>query len=461
MKPAARHTRRHGSITILTMIFLVLFTSLALAFHASSDLSLRQARNYRYAQTAQTVAESGLAYMIAVLGVQTIPAEAAKTDLLLAVANTTSTTMDGMANLGGGQVVFDGTTVRVPAIASESGNASFRAEISEDPAGSNLWLTVTGTWMGVDRQVSMRLEPVNKISNVFDYGVASKGKITIGGHGMVMGVNDRHEADILSATYTDLEAVAITGSSRLDGDICTANPDSSVYISGSPTIAGTSNPALFGQYIHIGVGQTDFPEVSTAAYVPLATNTLVGNNFNSDVELVNVRIPAGANPRFGAGVSIRGVLYVEQPNQVEFSGHVNIQGVIATADAGDNAYDDNTIRFRGSVSSQGVETLPDNDSRFAELREMPGSMILAPGFGLDISGSFDCINGAIACDKFSMTGNAGGIIRGPIICYGDTEFELWGSAEARIDRSFYTGALPGFEQPVQLEAQGETYTENR
>ena len=457
-RPEALCAGRRGSVVMLTMIFLVLFTTLALAFTASTNLNLKQAHNYAHMQEAQMAAEGGLGYMVSLLGAQSLPAAAAEEDLLLAVANATAAAMDGSANMGGEQVSFDGATIRTPSIPCQAGQGSFRAEIVQDEGG-DLWLTITGAWQGVSRQVVIRLEPQTQSSKAFDYGIASKGKIRIGGNGTVVGVNDRHEADILSATFSDDEAVAISGSSTLDGDIATANPDSHVSFTGSPTIAGTSDSGQFDQYVHIGIGEVEFPEVDTGVFEGLAGNTLAaGADLSSDMVLENVRIPAGTNPKFTAGVTIRGVLYVEQPNEVSFAGHVNIQGVIATADAGEGAYNANSISFNGSVSSQGVETLPDQPS-FAAIRQMPGSMLLAPGFGVEFNGSFDCLNGAIACDKFTMTGNAGGVIRGPIICYGDTEFELWGSGAARIDRSVYKSVLPGFEYPVRLAARGDSYRE--
>lgn len=453
---------RRGSIMLLTLIFLTLFASLALAFFATSDLNLRQARNSTSVQSAQTAAESGLAYMIAILGEQSIPVSDANTDLLLAASNAASAAMDGMANLGGGYVTFDGTVIRVPMITSSNGS-QFRAEIREDASNPLLLkLAVTAMWQGTTRRVNMDLEKVPGSTGVFNYGVASRGKIVIGGNGKILGVNNPSEADIMSATYSTSEAVSITGSSMLDGDIATANPDSYVTFKGSPTIAGSSNPATFADHVRIGDGTTDFPEVNTTIYEPFIQQTLAASaDLNNNIVLNNARIPAGMNPKFNANVTIRGVLYIEKPNQVSFAGGVNIQGVIVTRDAGDNMYKTDTISFNGNVSSQGVETLPDSDGawNFTGLKALPGSMLLAPGFGVSFSGSFDALNGAIACDKFTMTGNAGGVIRGPIICYGDTEFTLWGSAQAKIDRSYYPQIPPGFDLPVRLAPKGNSYTE--
>jgi len=281
----------------------------------------------------------------------------------------------------------------------------------------------------------------------------------VGGDGTVLGVNDPSEADVFSATYNDPEAVCVTGSSTLAGDIFTANPDSYVTVKASATVAGTQDPIELAEHIHIGVGDPDFPEVDTTVFEPFATNVLdSGADTSADIVLENIRIPAGTNPNFTGNVIIRGVVYIEQPNDVRFAGNADITGVIVTADAGDNAYEANTITFSGSVTSKQLNVLPDLP-QFSELRQMPGSMLLAPGFGVAFTGDFDVLNGAIAADKITFTGNAGGIVRGPIICYGDTEFELWGNSEVSIDRSTYGTTPPGFKMPIKFVPVADSYTE--
>ena len=331
-------------------------------------------------------------------------------------------------------------------------------QITDGDAGRVL-VTVSGTWKGAVRRASMQLRPVTTVSPVFDYGIASKGKIVVGGTGTVLGVNDPSEADMFSATYGDPEAILIKGNCTLDGDISSANPDSFFTITGSPSIGGTTDPEEIMDHIHVGVGDPVFPEIDTSVFEPFATNVLdAGADTSGDTVLTNIRIPAGMNPTFSANVTINGVLFVEQPNDVQFTGNVSITGVIVTEDPGDGPSSDSQLKFAGSVTSQGVESLPE-EPQFADLRQMPGTMMLAPGFDVTFTGSFSAINGAIAADSFSMSGDAGGIIRGPIIAYGDAEFELLGSSQVEIDRSYYGNELPGLKNPVQLVPDSDSYSE--
>ncbi len=453
-----RRRRRRGSTVLLTMIFLSLFATLAVAFTSTTNMNLRQAHNHHSSQAAQMAAESGLAYMLQAFGRFTIAASEARDDPLVGVANRLAAAMDGTSNMGSGEITFDGVTVRTPAIQIRDDGQAFSAEITDGEDGM-LLLTIRGTWGRSVRQVWMQLSPAVDTSVVFDYGVASKGKISVGGDGTLVGFNDASEANIFSATYSDDEAVVVMASATVAGDVFTANPDSYVTVRGSATIAGTNDFAELQDHIHIGVGDPEFPEVDTTIFEPFATSTLdASTDTTTNVVLENVRIPAGMNPTFSGNVTIRGVLYIAQPNNVKFTGNADITGMIVTDDAGDGVYDQNKITFTGNVTSQGVETLP-AESKFAKLREMPGSMLLAPGFGVTFTGNFEAINGAIAADRITITGNASGIVRGPIICYGDTEFELWGSSKVEIDRSTYGGTPAGFDMPVKFVPVADSYTE--
>ncbi len=460
-KPPYRSRRnRRGGTIILTMVFLALFATLAVAFSAGSNMNLQQAKNYRDGQLAQMAGESGLAYMVQTLGGLSIPVDEAEENILVAAANHLAQAMDGTPNMGFGEITFDGVTVRTPTISLDDDGKAFRAEIIEN-ANGEIWLNVYGTWGSFTRHVAMRMAKVTDESIIFDFGIASKGKITVGGDGSVVGVNGPSEASIFSATYSDPEAVEVGGSSNVAGDIYTANPSSFVTIKGKASVAGSSDLAEIVNHIHIGVGDPAFPEVDTSIYTPFAYNVLDSNaDTSADMVLENIRIPAGMNPTFAGHVTVRGVVHIEQPNDVKFTGNASITGVIVTDDPGDNAYDNNMLTFTGSVTSAGVEALPDLP-QFVELKKLPGSMLLAPGFGVKFTGNFDALNGAIAAEKFTITGSASGIVHGPIICYGDTEFELWGSSKVRIDRSTYGSTPPGFKLPYTFAPISTTYREVR
>ncbi|NQU76436.1 MAG: hypothetical protein HQ546_09010, partial [Planctomycetes bacterium] len=237
LPPRHRLSARRGSVLLLTIIFLLLFTALAVAFNAASDMNLRQAHNYQNAQNAQLAAESGLGYLLSLLAYVTVPASEAESDLLLAVANDLATEIDGTANVGVGEITLANDTIYIPGILSGPNGRAFNAEITE-VGGGRLLLTVRGGWLGASRKVQIQLQPEITSSPVFDFGIASQGKILLGGDGSVLGVNNPAEAGILSATYSNPEAILVSGSCQIDGDLYTSNPDSYVKVTGSPTVGG-------------------------------------------------------------------------------------------------------------------------------------------------------------------------------------------------------------------------------
>lgn len=441
------------------MIFLALFATLAVAFSAAANMSLRQAANCRQAQRSQLAAESGLSYMLAQLRLMNIPAAEAEDDLLLAVANRLAAQMDGTANLGAGGIAMDDATIYVPSIVFSDQAQSFRASVHLLESG-RLQVNVAGNHYASHRGVGIEVEPAVGRSAVFDFGIASKGKITMTGNSRITGVNDPHEADILSATYSDPEAVAITGNCTVGGDIATSNPDSYVSVTGNPHIGGETNWDKIQEHIHIGIGDVEFPEVDGSVFEPFATNIIDSHTSTSgNKSFENIRIKAGTNPTFSGNITIKGVVYIEQPNSVKFTGNLDFTGVVVTEDAGEGNFAQNNIQFTGNMTSQGVENLPDQP-QFAALREMPGSFLLAPGFEVKFTGNFGTVNGCMAADRFTLTGNSGGIVRGPIICYGDTLLAMTGNSHFQIDRSTYGDSIPGFHAPFKLSVLAETYREH-
>jgi hypothetical protein len=164
----------------------------------------------------------------------------------------------------------------------------------------------------------------------------------------------------------------------------------------------------------------------------------------------NIRIAANTNPTFNGNITINGMVFVEQPNKVTFNCNLYITGMIVSQDAGDNNYTTDTIKFFGNTITKGVEFLPDTPE-FHDLRQMPGSFLLAPGFGVTFSGTLGgvngtlrTVNGCMAADAFNFNNLVGStIIDGPIINYSDTAMGFR-AAPLTFDLAKYEGEPPGF-----------------
>lgn len=462
---------RTGAALVMALAMLTVMATLAVALIAQTATSLKQAQNFAAVGAAQRQAESGLAFYSYLLRHIAVPAGVEGEDLVLAVANALAAKLNGTGNLGNGAIVLgtnDGdanatSTIIIPSIAT-SDRTNFSAVLAIPPGSdSALHLTVTGRSGAVNRSLGIEFRLVSVGSSFFaDYGLASRGKVTMAGNARIGGANNPSEANVLSATYNDNEAVDLTGNCEIEGDLAISNADGYASLTGNVSIGGVgiSEPEIH-DHIHTGIGPVQFPEVDPAVFEPFATNIVDGSTSTSGNETFdNIRILAGTNKTFSGNINLNGVIFIETPNQIHFSGNVTITGVIVTQDAGDGAHESNTIKFTGNTTVKSVEQLP-AEPRFAQLRDMPGAFLLAPGFGTEFTGNFGTVSGCMAADRFKFTGNAGGVVKGGIINYGDTEFNLTGNSTITIDRSDAPQTPPGFSVSSQatLSIQPATYRE--
>jgi hypothetical protein len=299
--------------------------------------------------------------------------------------------------------------------------------------------------------------------SVFDYGIASKGRISISGSTRIIGVNYPAEGNILSATQSGSNAITIEGSGvELSGDIFVVGDEASVAITGSPSIGGTSDPAQILQHLHFGVDPPDFPTVDTSHLTSLATNVLSPEIATNGGTISNVRIPAGMNPTFDSDVTLNGVVHVEAPNIVTFAGQTTINGLIVTDDS-NLPLDSCQLTFAGTLDAKGVEALPDTEE-FVALKEQIGTFIVAPGFAVTFFDSFDVINGGIAADQLTWTGTAAGeaTIHGSIIGLKDLPTEIGGYVTILFDREGNPPVPAGFvpEPPVMGDCDLSGYVDD-
>ena len=474
IRRARRRRARNGMAMVLALAMLTVLATLSVAFVSSSVGSIRKATNVADIDGAQRQAESGLAFHHYILRGLTVPADVQGQDLILAVATSLRSRLDGTATLGGLSIVHDPNdldslsdpnTITIPSIVT-SDRTNFSATLSlSGEMGNVLSLSVTGRSGFVSRTVGVNLQLRTDDGSSFflNHGIASKGTVRMTGNAKVLGVNDPNEANVLAATYSDNEVIDLTGNCEIDGDLSISNSEGYVSMSGNVSVGGVSSSSSeVYDHIHTGIGEVTFPEADPTVFEPFATNLVDASTSTSgDLTFTNIRIVAGTNTTFSGNITLNGVIFIEVPNDIHFSGNVQINGVIVTQDAGDDNYDQNTIKFTGNTTVQGVEALP-AEPQFANLRELPGTFLLAPGFSAKFAGNFGTVAGYMAADEFKFAGNAGGTVKGGVINYGDTELRLTGNSEILIDRSDTPPIPPGFSAPgtATLSIQPGTYRED-
>jgi len=446
---------RRGSVYLLSLILLAVFLSLAIAFMAMSDLSLAKGSNYDRATSARMTAESGLSYMLAVLGQLRLPGTTCADDFADNLCQALAARMDFTANLAGEQITVSGSDVCVPDIATDEGSFDCRIRW----VGPNrAYMEVRGLSRGASRRIAMELDLLVRQPLVFDYGLASRGQVSISGNSSIVGVNYPEEANVISTTTSQPDAILIEGNTTVSGGLMTSGEDALIIIEGTPSIAGSTDPNVYADSIHMGVETPDFPELDLGPLQALATNVV---NSETDIEndsvFSNIRIAPNTNPVFTSKVVINGVIFIEAPNIVKFDGGADVNGFIVT-EATNEALSDCQIFFGGHVEAKSVAVLPDTPE-FADVKEQTGTFVVAPGFGVTFAGSFSAINGTIAADQLIFTGTAEGVVQGSVIGLADVPTIIGGNVDIYVDRLNANPDPAGFVESFAFSPVPDTYAE--
>ncbi len=423
--------RRRGFASLLAMLYVVLFSALAIGFFVSTTLSVQIAKNERSTTVAQFAAESGMDFMRYQLGAMTIPPGTTSAQLLTTTYGLLSASLNGSPNMGTDVVTMSNGKIYVPGNTSHfvpldnRNGAKFQAVLEQ--VGDKIQCTIMGAGKdstSLQRGIQLTFKNAPKASAIFNYGIASKGTIVTGGASHILGNPDPAMGSVLSASG-DSNPVSI-GGKEVSGDISITNATGSVTYGGA-SIGGTSDPTKIPDHIHKGVAPPAFPTVDSTVYTTAVTMTA----YAPGQPLNNVYIPPNTNPSFSGNTTINGVLLIKAPNKVSFRGNTTITGVIVTDNNVPFDANNNTISFAGNVKAYGVQNLP-NNSTYANLRNLTGAFLLAPGFNTSFTGNFGTVAGSIIAGEISMTGNAGGTVQGSVIGTENQPLTINGSSDITI-----------------------------
>jgi hypothetical protein len=417
------------------MLYMVLFSTLAVGFAAATAMNAQISKNERSLQQADSAADGGMQFIRYQMGSMTIPANTTTGGLLDAVATALASQMNGTANMNGHTVANSSGTVYIPSATDWTSidptvGTRFRAKIVQ--SGQFLIVTVDGAGpnTSIIKAVQMQYQKAPKAGAILNYGVANEGTVATAGATVIQGLTDPTKGSVLSADLVSSTPVVIGGAS-VSGDISIVNPNGTISIS-KASVGGTSNPTQMQQHLHIGVPAPVFPTVDTSVFTSYATTKYT----SSMSTLNNVYIPPNTNPSFAGGTTINGVLLIQAPNQVTFNGNVTITGVIvsetgSTAPAFDASK--NILNFAGSVAAIPIEQMSTSNPAYnANLVKLTGSFMLAPNFAVTMSGDFGTVGGSVVVGQITMNGNAGGTIQGSVIGMQDLPLSLNGHSSITI-----------------------------
>lgn len=419
-----KHTFRTGITSVLAMLYLVLFGMLALGFHAATSIASQVVHNDLRIAQAQLAAETGMDFMRFALHGVAIPPDVQPADILTEVAIDLEAQLKGTGNLGSNQVAIIGNRIEVPVGANNyirigGTNLKFRAEVI--CIDRDLVVKVIGgpnnfASTGAGRTaIELTYHPEERPTTFFEYGMASRGTFTLLTKNLIT-ANPPSHASVLSLSEAN-PPVMIGSSSSTPGGIAGAI---SVLQGATPSIfpgwsvaGSTSQTDIFSNHV-AEFPITDAPKlpvIDTSMYRPFATNTYLPGGTHYE----NIIIPPNTNPTFNGPCDIKGVVYVQQPNQVSFSGKVAITGIIVSEGSGVGTIVSNQLVFSGTGGSkQGVDALPDLP-QFIGLKQLGGSFIIAPDFDVQLTGNFGNLNGHIVGDKVTLSGSTTSTINGSLV----------------------------------------------
>ncbi|HEY2589226.1 MAG TPA: hypothetical protein VGI81_26010 [Tepidisphaeraceae bacterium] len=444
-RPNRRGPRR-GLASVMAMLFLVLFATLAVGFTAATSMNAQISRNERALQQAEAAADGGMQFIRYELGAMTLPAAplGSLTDsaLLNAVATALGPQLNGSANMNGHPVTIANNAICIPAandwtVLDPSMGTRFRVMIYA--TGQLLVVTVDGAGpagTNIMKAVQMQYTEAPKAGAILDYGVATQGTLTTGGATVIQGLTDPTKGSVLSADMSSGTPVSISGK-MVSGDISIVNPNGTIYVSGA-SVGGTTDPTLMKQHLHIGVPAPTFPTVDTTVFTAFVDPTSKGQ-YDGSGTCNNCWIPPNTNPSFTGGATINGVMWVQAPNQISFKGNTTINGVIvSTTDPNAAGYQpfnasQNVLSFAGTVTATPITQMSTSNPAYnANLVKLGGSFLLAPNFAVSMTGNFGTIGGSMVVGELSMTGNASGTVQGSVIGMQDVGMTLNGHANITI-----------------------------
>ena len=422
---------RRGMASVLAMLFLVLFATLAVGFLATVEMSSQIASNERTQGMARLSADSGMEFIRYQLGSITLPAGTNSTNVLANTAAQLGTTINGTTNMGSSTVSVSNGTIYIPSqngwmtLDSRTG-AKFQVAITQLSGQNVLVVTTHGMVAGatITRGIQLQYTPTSGNSSILNYGLAAAGPITMSGNAIIRGASSAPQGSVLSATASGTP-LTMSGNVSISGDFSDTNPSGTISASGNITIAGYApGSPNYAAHVHKGITMPVFPTVDTSVYAQYVTSTV--GSMSGNMTVVNAQVLPNTNPNFSGNTTIQGILYIQTPNRVSFSGNVTIQGAIVVANNPTGS--SNTLTFSGNVSATTMDTLPATAQFPAGERALIGSFLLAPSFAVSMSGNFGTIGGSMVADSFTFSGNAGGQINVSIIALKDVPFSESGNS---------------------------------
>jgi len=454
--------KRKGFALVVSMIFVCIFGTLLVCFSNMANLNAQISHNERKVNCALGGAQSGLDVIRLLFDNITVSSAIEPGDRLnavdvrlrqnLAVAGMSYIIDDEKYN-------YDGSTITIQNVTLDSqSNQAFNVEIQQIN-DDTVQVDVIGCRDQITRTIRTNFEFASSRSPVFDYGVASRGPLALSGNARLRGLNFDAEADVyIESTDNDL-ALTMGGNSQIAGEVSIGNPDAYVDLSGNSKIADESGQEAIDNHVYIGIEAPEFPLPDISPFEQYVQNIIdTDTTTNGNLAFQNVRIISGTDPCFSGNIQFDGIMLIESPNIVSFSGNITITGLIVADGDAELPYSTDSLSFTGNLHTYDCSYLPEGED-FVGLKNLTGSFLLAPGFSINFGGNFSAIGGVIAGNGITFSGNAGGTINGTVLNYSQDVMTLSGNPTIYFSLPENEESPAGFTEQKELRFNSASYTE--
>ena len=449
------HPKREGAVLIIAMIFVLIFSALAVSMATMSSANAQLASNHHKVGCALGSAASGLEVQRHWLTPVTMPSSTPTANYFSTIISTMQYDLDAnsISNI---TLENDGSILPV-SLDSVTGQTFAGQMRISDSNSSVLEIFSTGGDAQITRTIKVEFDIEPYKWPIFNYGLATKGPLNYTGNPRMIAVNSAWEADLYVESASSAIALTVGGNTNFDGEVMIGNAAANANFAGAVQIAGDTGQSAIDNHVFIGVDPVVFPEPDTARFGTYATGDVIDSStdLSSSNILVNCSIAAGTNPVFPKSVILQGILLIESPNVVTFTRNVALQGIIV----GEGDVTANPVTDRIDILGNFASGPYPWGAEFDAIRSEVGSSIVAPGFAMSFQGNFSTLEGVVAVSGVHFSGNVAAQIKGTIINYSDDPMVIEGNATMNFDRQASTKVPAGFDTHRVLTYKPSSYDE--
>ncbi len=463
-----RKIKNGGFVVLASMIFIVIFACLSIAMVSMSSMNAQLARNHHQGNKSFANTLSGLDFMRLQLEGQFIKWPDRIVGLTPIIQDQLSDMTDVSVSLSADKIMHISDVV-ISDDSTQSFNAKLSHLIDANDGYEKLRVKVQGKNGDLSKKVQVDYLFWVGGHSVFDFGVATKGPLSLTGQAEIdANSTDPNLIRVEAGVYiegvpgSNGDSLAMSGQASIAGEVSIYDPNST-YDIGTKSVVGGAD-AGSDEYISTGVDFIDFPIPYPQQFESMATGDVINSSnkssYSSHTVFTNCLIEPYTDFTFASDSVIKGILYVKSPNKIKFAGKVQVYGMIVCEGDYLNETITDSVDFSGQVFSGDVATLA-GDPEFdgVDLSIYDGTFLLAPGFSTDFSGQANFIDGVIAANGVSFSGQAGGMVNGSIINYSKETMDLSGQSELVFNRSGSHNNPAGFVPYSKLVYMPSSYTE--